>query len=261
MTLDYAEPIRLFVADIDGCLSMGSASFFMPDLLAMLQQMNADSRVDPSIPAVTLCTGRPQPYVECLLQATGGYMPALCEGGAVFFDPKSYTVETHSAFGAREQDLLDELGHVIRTEMADPRIMFEPGKVTHITLILASPLRPADVLQQAEAIAARFGGEFEVETTRVCIHFLFRHLHKGTGVEWLAAHTGIAPRQMAGMGDARPDIPFLRMMGVSCAPANAQDEVKAACGHVSPLHAADAAMEFCRMLVRRNRELIGGTAQ
>ena len=49
---------------------------------------NEASRADPLVPAVTLCTGRPQPYVECLLQVIHSDTPALCEGGTVMFHPK-----------------------------------------------------------------------------------------------------------------------------------------------------------------------------
>jgi len=253
--LEITEPIRLLVADIDGCLSGGSSTHYSMTLLSRLREVNAASKHDLCVPAVTFCTGRPQPYVECLMQATGGYMPALCEGGAVFFDPATHAVLTHPAFGAREQQRLDEIHSIVRRELTGPNVMFEPGKVTHITLIVTPPLRPADIIAPAREIAARFDGEFLVESTRVCVHILFRHIHKGTGIEWLADHTGIRPSQMAGMGDAAPDIPFLSLMAVACAPANAAPEVRALCAHASDRPDAEAAIEFIDMIITANRRL------
>lgn len=254
-SLHITEPVRLFVADIDGCLSGGSTTYYSTILLERLRAANDASRHDPCIPAVTYCTGRPQPYVECLMQATGAYMPALCEGGAVFFDPATHAVLTHPAFGAREQQRLDEIHGMVRRELTGPHVMFEPGKVTHITLIVTPPLRPADIIAPAREIAARFDGEFLVESTRVCVHILFRHIHKGTGIEWLAEQTGIAPSQMAGMGDAAPDIPFLLRMAVTCAPSNADAEVRRISTHASSHPDAEAAMEFLHMIIEANRRL------
>ncbi|MCX7718556.1 MAG: HAD hydrolase family protein [Candidatus Sumerlaeaceae bacterium] len=253
--LRLKEPIRLLVADIDGCLSGGSSTHFSMTLLERLRHANSASRTDSLVPAVTFCTGRPQPYVECLMQATGGYMPALCEGGAVFFDPATHAVLTHPAFGAREQERLDEIHDLVRRELTGPHVMFEPGKVTHITLIVTPPLRPTDIIEKARDIAARFGDEFLVESTRVCVHILFRHIHKGTGIEWLAEHTGIPPSRMAGMGDAAPDIPFLSLMAAACAPANAAEEVRRICAHASDRPDAEAAMEFLDLIIEANRQL------
>ena len=248
--------IRLVVSDIDGCLTPGSRNPYSIELLRRLAAINEASKTDTAVPAITYCTGRPQPYVECLIQATGAYMPALCEGGSVFFDPSVHSVAFHPSFGVREQALLTELRSMLQHEMICDQIMFEPGKVTHVTLLLAPPLCPEDRLDQACAIAARFGDEFTVETTRICIHILFRHLHKGTGIEWLVAHTGIGAQEMAGIGDAAPDIPFLTMMGLACAPANAHDDVKKVCGYVSLREDCHAVLEFLDHVIERNRRAV-----
>ncbi|MBX7244487.1 MAG: HAD hydrolase family protein [Candidatus Sumerlaeaceae bacterium] len=253
--LKLEKPVRLFVADIDGCLSGGSTTQYSVEMIEKLQHANRASRTDPAVPAVTFCTGRPQPYVECLIQATHGYKSALCEGGALFFDPVNHLVHTHPSFGPREQKLLSELRAMVARELVNDQVMFEPGKVTHITLILAPPLRPPDLIGKAEEIAGRFGETFMVEQTRVCVHILFRHLHKGTGIEWLSEHTGIGPSEMAGIGDAGPDIPFLKMMGVACAPANAHADVKAVADFVSERPDAQAAAEFLDHIIAANRAL------
>jgi len=250
-------PIRLFVFDIDGCLSGGSFTHFLPRALDTLRTLNARAAADPATPAVTVCTGRPQPYVECFLQTIGGTMPALCEGGTVLFDPHTHGVYTHPAFGRREAQVLEHLRRDIQRELVGESIMLEPGKVTHLTLIVTPPHSPAEVLPAARAIAARFGDEFLVDTTRICVHFLFRHLHKGTGVTWLSERTGIAAAQMAGMGDARPDTSFLELVGIAGAPANAHDDVKTIAHFVSSKPEAEGAIEFVEWVLAFNRRLSG----
>jgi hydroxymethylpyrimidine pyrophosphatase-like HAD family hydrolase len=59
-------------------------------------------------------------------------------------------------------------------------------------------------------------------------------IDKGAGVEWLARETGIPLAHIAGIGDSSGDLPFLRRVGSSAAPANATDDVKRATQYVSP---------------------------
>lgn len=250
-----ASRIRLIVADIDGCLSRGSGSPFDIHLLSRLAEANVASRSDWNIPAITFCTGRPQPYVECLLQATRGYTPALCEGGTVFFDPVSHSIATHPNFTEREEKLLSELRAQVDRELLRPNVKHEPGKITHITLIIQPPDTPKSLLPIAQQIAARFDGEFNVEMTRMCIHFLFRHIHKGVGIDWLAEHTGIPHSEMAGIGDARPDLPFLMKVGLPFAPGNAHQDVKAVCKVISQRPDSEAALELLDHVIEHNRSL------
>jgi len=250
------RPIRILIFDIDGCLSRGSTHPFDLTVLQALRDANMQARTDPAVPEVTFCTGRPQPYVECLIQATAGTTPALCEGGTVLFDPVSHAVLTHASFGPREARLLELLRERVERELVDEHVMFEPGKVTHLTLLVTPPRSPQELLPAAMEIAAAFPNEFDVETTRICIHFLFKHLHKGTGIEWLSEHTGVAPDEMAGMGDARPDITFLEKMGISGAPANAHEDVKAIANFVSEYEEAQGAIDFLNYVIAHNRQIL-----
>lgn len=256
-----ARPTRLIVADIDGCLSKGSRTHFLPAVIDKLVETNLASRHDPLVPAVTFCTGRPQPYVECLLQVTHGTVPALCEGGTVLFDPVTHEVEFHEDFGREERIVLERLRLAIEQRLVRPRVVPEPGKATHVTLLVTHPLTPADLMDEAEAIRAEFGDLFTLECSRIAMHFLFRHLNKGSGIVWLSRRTGIGLDEMAGIGDAPPDLHFMRRVGSACAPANAFDEVKRVATHVSALEDAGATIEFVDAVVRRNRELAAGGAR
>lgn len=255
------SPVRLIVADIDGCLSGGAGHPFDIDLLTRLAWANAISRTDETVPAVTICTGRPQPYVECLMQAIGGRTPALCESGTVFFDPVSHSILTHPGFGLDEERALDDLRSRVAHTIMKENIKPEPGKVTHLTVIIQPPDTPEALYDEAVEIAAEFGDMFVVELTSICVHFLFRHLHKGSGVRWLAEATGIPLAQMAGIGDAAPDLPFLSQIGYAYAPANAHADVKQACHGISTKQDAGAAMELLDKVISHNRYLKRGTEE
>ncbi len=248
-------PIRMIVADIDGCLSAGSGAYFDQELIRKISWANDTSRTDITVPCVTLCTGRPQPYVECLLQTLHGYQPALCESGTVFFDPRTHSILTHPEFGSAEKTALNELRHQVNLRLGKPNVKPEPGKVTHITLIIQQPDTPEAQFDEALEIAEQFGDMFYLEMSRMCIHFLFRRLHKGVGLHWLSKESGIPVQEMAGIGDAAPDLPFLKQVGFAYAPANAHRDVKAACHRVSGQADAGAAMELLDITVAHNRRL------
>ena len=63
--------IKLFVADIDGCVAMP----YEPWDLQAMQQLASYAQHAPTVdragphPAVSLCSGRPYPYVEAVTQA------------------------------------------------------------------------------------------------------------------------------------------------------------------------------------------------
>lgn len=247
------EPIRLIVADIDGCLSAGTGHPFDHDLLQTLAWANRESRTNSTVPAITLCTGRPQPYAECLLQAIHGYHPALCENGSVIFNPANHDIFHHPDYGPEEAERLEELHRRVATELCKSNVQPEPGKMTHITLIVQPPDTPAGLYPRACEIAAEFGDTFQVELTSICVHILFRHIHKGIGVQWLSHHTGIPLSQMAGIGDAAPDIAFLCLVGHAYAPANAEPAVKEICHSISPLCDAQAARHLLQQIIEHNK--------
>src|SRR5262245_27856418 len=101
--------LRLIVADVDGVLSRGAAA---PPGFAVLQRLaacNDRSRHDATHPAITLCTGRPAPYVEVLIQAIHGFYPAVYEHGAGLYIPEPYGFKWHPAFTPATQAQLMQL--------------------------------------------------------------------------------------------------------------------------------------------------------
>lgn len=247
--------IRLFVCDIDGCLSKGSTHHFEPELIRALAEANRLSRTDPDVPAVTFCTGRTMPYVECLMQVIGGYLPALCENGTVLFEPNRYEITVHPRLGENERLMLERMRSLIDEHLIGEKVQHEHGKFTHFTLLVSPPLTPEELVPRAAELAGQFNGHFIVEHTKACVHVLFSHLHKGTGIEWLSETTGIDPSEMAGVGDARPDLPFLSQVGIACAPGNAHADVKALAHWHSERHDAHATLEFLERLIAHNRGL------
>jgi hydroxymethylpyrimidine pyrophosphatase-like HAD family hydrolase len=66
-----------------------------------------------------------------------------------------------------------------------------------------------------------------------CLNILPRGIEKGKGIEFLVQKTGIRAESMLGVGDSDVDLPFLKRVGHSAAPANAVPAVKAIVDYVS----------------------------
>jgi len=87
--------IRLLVFDIDGVLTRGEGKALDLDLLQDLALLNRAARKDQNLPAVTLCTGRPSPNIEVMLQAIDGHLPGIYENGAGLYHPTEYKFLPH----------------------------------------------------------------------------------------------------------------------------------------------------------------------
>src|SRR5262249_57546432 len=87
--------IRLLVVDVDGVLSLGEAAPFDGTVLQRLAAINDRARHEPTCPAITLCTGRPAPYVEVLTQIIHGFSPSIYEHGAGLYISEPYGFKRH----------------------------------------------------------------------------------------------------------------------------------------------------------------------
>ncbi|MEM6648422.1 MAG: HAD family phosphatase, partial [Bacteroidota bacterium] len=87
--------VELFVADIDGCLSEPYAPLDLERLGQLAEMIGAAQHGHATLPRVTLCSGRPFPYVEAMGQVLGIQQPMLFEAGAGCFDPVANRITWH----------------------------------------------------------------------------------------------------------------------------------------------------------------------
>src|SRR5215831_7040108 len=227
--------IRLIVADVDGVLWSGEAAPFDFAVLQRLAEVNDRARHEPQDPAVTLCTGRPAPYVEVLMQAIHGFYPAIYEHGAGLYMPAPYGFKAHPVLTPAMQAQLMELYAVLHAALvATDLAYFQPGKSASFSLFPGAGVTMHKVACTAERLVRQWGDTFLVEAGATCVNVMVRGLDKAEGVRWLARETGIPLHAMAGVGDATGDMPFMQLVGWSAAPANAQTAVKQMAHYTSP---------------------------
>jgi hydroxymethylpyrimidine pyrophosphatase-like HAD family hydrolase len=226
--------MKLVVLDIDGVLSPGEAYPLDLGLLARLGNLNRRARQGEAVPAVTLNTGRPSPYVEAVMQAIDGWQPALYESGAGLYFPQTYQFRAAPgltpAHLAKLRLIIERLDQAI---VQSGRAYWQPGKSVCHTLFAHPPFTLTDLMPEAQAIVAEVSDDFIVTPASLALNVHPAGIDKGSGLRWLAQVTGIDPIQMGGVGDSAGDIEFLRLVGWPAAPVNATAEVKAAVRYVS----------------------------
>jgi hydroxymethylpyrimidine pyrophosphatase-like HAD family hydrolase len=226
--------MKLIVLDCDGVISKGEAAPFEPGLLARLAKLNRLARENDGVPAVTVNTGRPSPYVEAVMQAIDGYQPALYESGAGLYFPESYRFEISPLWRDDQRRLLEQIiaevdQHLVQTGQA----YWQPGKTVCFTLFALSPTATVELSARVREIVTRYPLDLQVSLAKLAINIHPVRINKGTGLLWLAQQTGIDPAEMVGVGDTAGDLDFLRLVGYAAAPTNAIPEVKAVAAYVS----------------------------
>jgi len=230
---EFLTEIELVVLDIDGVITEGESSALDLDFLGQLAAMNRAARTDESLPAITLCTGRPAPYLELMLQVIDGPLPGIFENGAGLYLPKTYRFTPHPSLAdgnmiASVRQRLEE--QLISTGAA----YFQPGKEYTLTLFASDPNRTGELEGLARSALGPLADSIELVYSTSCLNILPRDIDKGKGVQFLSQQTGVPEGRMLGVGDSDVDLPFLERVGHSAAPANAGPAVKAIVDYVSP---------------------------
>jgi len=119
--------MKLVVLDCDGVISAGENQPFDLSVFKRMAYINRLARYDRSVPAITLNTGRPSPYVEAVLQAIDGWQPCLYENGASIYDPNNYHFETTPLFDDENADALSRVKNELdRTIVRSGQAYWQP---------------------------------------------------------------------------------------------------------------------------------------
>ncbi|MEQ8821296.1 MAG: HAD hydrolase family protein [Sumerlaeia bacterium] len=254
------QPIELIVADIDGCLTGGGRSLVDLDMARRLRQWQLQAAEgDPAIPRLVFNTGRPLAYVLALVQTFDVRLPSLAECGLVMWIPEERRSALHPDYDERRRGLFRDLMADAEEEFmagADSIVHFEAGKFSQLTLLAKDPHRSRDVAEAARDFLARWEEHFAAELTPAVLNLLPRGLHKGSGLDWLADVTGIAPERMAGIGDNLGDLEFMEKCGFSACPNNAREGVIARCDWVLDSGPAACMVELYERAIAHNRAVL-----
>lgn len=240
------QALRVVVADIDGCLTPGEARPWDLEVLSWIASWNERARAGAAPFGLTLCTGRQEPYVEAVMQAIGGYLPAIYENGGGLYFPHPYRFVEHPQFTRERRAQLAEMRACLEHALVDEGLaQIQPGK--QVTLTLYPGPRGRSLPEIAELARRALGSAldgFSLYDSVSSVEILPPGVDKGAGVAWLAGELAIALDAFGGIGDAPADLTFLSRVGRTAAPANAAAEVKARVEFVSQYEDARGVREI-----------------
>lgn len=242
--------VKWIIADVDGCLSSEkSVPWDMENFakLVALARAAADGRG--ILAPMTLCTGRPQPYVEVLMKMLDVRAPAICENGAVF-----YTLhDNHARYGpgvTSEKILgLRAVRKYIETDILPqyPEAVLQFGKEAQIS-IYSEKTEILPRMQEPIAAFARDNGgpALRITASHFYLNISLEGVDKGQSLRALLGELGVAHDDTAGIGDTEGDLPLREAVGFFACPANATAEIKEVADYVSPYPLIEGVLDILK---------------
>ncbi|MFW5686491.1 MAG: HAD family hydrolase [Spirochaetota bacterium] len=231
---------KLIVSDVDGCLAPEeSAAWDLESFsrLARLVRGEGDEDHGGSPLPLTLCTGRPQPYVEVLMKLLDVRLPAICESGAVVYS----LADNRSTYGPGvTQEKLDELfeiRHFVTGELLarNPEAVHQFGKEAQISVYAEDPSRIPALADEVREFCRRFEDDpVEISASHYYLNISLRGVTKGTALRQLMDSLGLHADDVAAVGDTVGDMALREEAGFFACPSNATPDIKRVADYVSP---------------------------
>jgi HAD superfamily hydrolase (TIGR01484 family) len=243
---------KLIVSDVDGCLAPEESAAWDFRAFARLAELirGADGR-EP-LP-FTLCTGRPQPYVEVLMKLLDVRLPAICEGGAVFYALSDNRSSYGPGVTPERLEELYEIRHFISSDLLAryQDVVYQFGKEAQISLYAEDPARIPVLADEVRRFATRYADDpLEVSATRYYLNVSLRGVDKGSAVRKLLADLDVRGDEVAAIGDTAGDLPLRNEAGFFGSPANATGDAKAHADYVSPYADVHGLLDIIERITR-----------
>jgi hypothetical protein len=247
--------VKLFVSDIDGCLATPYESYDLVGFSTFrrfVDDAGLPTEEHPT-PAVSICSGRPYPYVEAITQALDITVPVLFEGGGGRFDPVAAQTTWNPALTEEVEAEIEEVRHWFVTEcVPGTKMSIDHAKRTQAGVVSPDPQEIADLRPRTEAFVSENVPDLRVFSTDVSIDVVPPGITKRSGLEWLIQHLGVDMSETAYIGDTDSDLGALSAVGTSFAPANADEEVLRTVDHVTDGAVLDGTLEAYRWCLDQN---------
>lgn len=218
--------IKLFVTDLDGCISH---PFKTPhwESINHLRELNKKSLEDSTIPPLTICTGRPFPYAEAVGQWLNIRYPFVFESAGLYHWDGN-RIETALDKSGESLDPIHEikrwLNEVILPDY--PNAILEFTKMMDAGIVCPDESIINEIHEKALIYVPEQFPDLEIHTTEVSINILMPGNNKLRGLRMLAEYLNITLDEMAYIGDTSGDAVALKEVKMPFAPSNARQVAK-----------------------------------
>ncbi|NIA14356.1 MAG: HAD hydrolase family protein [Nitrospiraceae bacterium] len=240
--------VKWIVADIDGCISPDeSVPWNLESFGRFAHLVREASAGRGSLPPLTLCTGRPQPYCEVLMKILDIRVPVIAENGAVLYSLHDNVARYGP--GVTEEKLLGlrAVREFIETKVFPefPDAVYQFGKEAQLSIFSERTEIFESIKQRVEEYVAQQGGpDLLINASPCYLNISLNGVDKGSTLRMLLDELGATHDEVAGVGDSVGDLPLRNAVGFFACPANADLEVKAAADYVSPYENIDGMLDI-----------------
>jgi len=246
---DITRRYDIVISDVDGCLSPEDPKNFNPEGLLKVAEHNRLAIDQGDRPIVTLCTGRPQPFVEAMCRLLQNMtVPAIAENGVWLFDAGRNEYVMDPSISDVDLEAVHEAEMWIRHEYALAGFTIQPGKTASVSLYHPSRERMLAVVPELRAAVDERGWPLRISTTWFYINCDLKHINKGTGIARLLERTETPKDRLAGIGDTNGDSFIADAVDYFACPANADDEIRKRAHYISPLAEVDGVVDILTRL-------------
>ena len=247
--------IRLFISDIDGCLSEPYQIMDIDRLVVLSRLVKEGGTLDShaTYPAFSLCSGRPIPYVECIAQLLGVVEPVLFESGGGMFNPKTAEVTWNPRITSDVRAQIDQVSNwMINHCLEGTSMVFDYAKRTQAGLIGPEHEEIAATVPRVQEFIEQHGLNLKVQPTHLSIDVVPFGMTKEFGMQWMAEQQGLSLDEMAYIGDSISDVEALKLVGKSFAPENADKRTREVV-HVVTAYQAQGVLDALQACISSNK--------
>ena len=239
------------ICDIDGCLGPETAEPVDAPRLARLAEHNRRARERADVPAITLCSGRPQPYAEAIGRVIGNdALPIVCENGVWLYDPRTNEYLRDPDISAAHMHAVHEATEWVERDLRPRGVVIQPGKTASISLWHPDTPYLTSLVPHIQATFTARAWPFRISMTVAWINCDLVHVSKATGLRRLIERTDLKKARLAGVGDSPSDLVMLEHVSYFACPINAAPEVKAKANYISPLTEIEGVLDILTHLTK-----------
>ena len=241
----------ILLCDIDGCLISELQKPLDIAALSRVAEHNRLAHERHDRPALTVCSGRPQPFAEGMCRLLGNLStPCVAENGVWLYHPGTNEYLMDPAITEGHLAAVSELAGWSRATFGPLGTRQQPGKTASVTLYHPdTKLLSGTIRGEVENECAKRGWPFRISMTWYYINCDLTHVSKGSGVDRLLAMTKTPKARLAGIGDTVGDRCIAERTAFFACPANAQAEVKTLAQYVSHEEEAHGVLDILTKVV------------